>query len=173
MPREFRIPTPRKELTDMDQTDISIINKLTLDARMSFRKIAKELGISPDTVINRYAALRQQGVIRGSTIVIDPKRIGYQAMAVFMIDTSPTSILASESTSTDSSLVLEKLIRIPSIIVATKTVGDHDVLAIGVAMDFEHLTKLRDNITGIPGVKDVEISFWVEGSEVCPRYFMV
>jgi len=140
---------------------------------MSFRKIAKELGISPDTVINRYMALRQRGVIRGSTIVINPKRIGYQAMAVFMIDTSPTRILASESTPTDSSLVLEKLIRMPSIIVATKTVGDHDVLAIGVALDFEHLTNLRNDITRIPGVKDLQISFWVERTEVCPKYFMV
>ncbi|WXG46288.1 MAG: Lrp/AsnC family transcriptional regulator [Candidatus Atabeyarchaeum deiterrae] len=157
----------------MDETDISIINRLTQDARMSFRRIAEELRISPDTVINRYAALRQQGVIRGSTIVINPKKIGYQAMAVFMVDTSPTQISAEESIPTDSSLVLEKLIRIPSIIVATKTVGDHDVLAIGVAIDFEHLTNLRNEITGIPGVKDVQISFWVEKTEVCPRYFMI
>jgi DNA-binding Lrp family transcriptional regulator len=157
----------------MDETDVSIINKLTQDARMSFRKIAKELGISPDTVTNRYNALRQRGVIRGSTIVINPKRIGYQAMAVFTIDTSATPISANEYTPADSSLVLQKLIRLPSIIVATKTVGDHDVLAIGVAMDFEHLMKLRDDITRIPGVKDLQISFWVEKTEVCPKYFIV
>ncbi|NIO37062.1 AsnC family transcriptional regulator, partial [Candidatus Bathyarchaeota archaeon] len=50
--------------TEMDQTDLSIVRKLTVDARMSFRKIAKELGISPDTVINRYKALQEKGVIR-------------------------------------------------------------------------------------------------------------
>jgi len=157
----------------MDETDISIITRLTQDARMSFRKIARELGISPDTVINRYAALRGQGVIRGSTIVINPKRIGYQAMVVFMIDTSPTRISAEKAAPADSALVLERLIRIPSIIVATKTVGDHDVLAIGVALDFEHLMDLRNVITRIPGVKDLQVSFWVESMEVCPRYFMV
>jgi DNA-binding Lrp family transcriptional regulator len=112
-------------------------------------------------------------VIRGSTIVINPKKIGYQAMAVFMIDTSPTRISASALTPIDLSAVLEKLIHIPSIIVATKTVGDHDVLAIGVAKNIEHLINLRDEITRIPGVRDLEVSFWTEMASLCPKYFMV
>jgi Lrp/AsnC family transcriptional regulator for asnA, asnC and gidA len=157
----------------MDETDLFIINKLTEDARISFRKIAKELGISPDTVINRYAALQEKGVIRGSTVVINPKKIGYQAMAVFMIDTSPTHILANKATLADASSILEKLIQMPNIIVATKTVGDHDLLAIGVAMDFEHLIKVRDDIAKILGVTDMQVSFWVEKTELYPKYFIV
>jgi len=157
----------------MDETDLAIIDKFTEDARMSFRKIAKELGISPDTVINRYATLQKDGVIRGSTIVINPKKIGYQAMAVFMIDTSPAHILATEATPPYSSQILEKLIQMPNIIVATKTVGDHDLLAISVAIDFEHLIQVRNNIEKIPGVKDMQVSFWVEKTELCPKYFIV
>jgi DNA-binding Lrp family transcriptional regulator len=94
-------------------------------------------------------------------------------MAVFMVDTSPTRILANESTPSDSSVVLEKLIHMPSILVAAKTVGDHDVLAIGVAKNIEHLIKLRNEITRIPGVRDLEVSFWAEMTELCPKYFMV
>jgi len=157
----------------MDETDLAIINKLIEDARMSFRKIAKELGISPDTVINRYTALQEKGVIRGSTVVINPKKIGYQAMSVFMIDISLTHILATEATPADSSLILDKLIQMRDIIVATKTVGDHDLLAIGVAIDFEHLIKVRNDIAKIPGVKDIQVSFWAEKTELCPRYFIV
>ena len=157
----------------MDETDLSIIDRLTEDARKSFRQIAKELGISPDTVINRYAALQEQGAVRGSTVVIDPKRIGYQAMAVFMIDTSPTHTIANESASTDLSIILEKLIRMPNIIVATKTIGDHDILAISVARDFEHLISLRDNIVRIPGIRDLQASFWVKRTEICPKYLVI
>jgi len=158
---------------EMDETDLSIIKRLTEDARMSFRKIAKQLGISPDTVINRYAGLQEKGVIRGSTVVINPKKIGYQATAVFMIDTSPTHILTNETTPSGSSVILNKLIQMRNIIVATKTVGDHDLLAIGVAIDFEHLTNVRNEIAKIPGVKDVQVSFWVEKMELCPKYFIV
>jgi len=157
----------------MDETDLAIINKLTKDARMSFRKIAEDLGVSPDTVINRYAALQEKGVIRGSTIIINPKKIGYQAMAAFMIDTSPTHILANESTPADSSRILDSLIKMRNIIVATKTVGDHDLLAIGVVLDFEHLTKVRNEIAKIPGVKDLQVSFWAEKTELYPKYFVV
>ena len=157
----------------MDKTDLAIIDKLTKDARTSFRRIAEELSISPDTVINRYVALQKEGVIRGSTIVINPKKIGYQAMAVFMIDTSPAHILATEATPADSSLILDKLIQMPNIIVATKTVGDHDMLAIVVAIDFEHLIKVRNEISKILGVQDLQVSFWVEKTELCPKYFVV
>lgn len=158
---------------EVDKLDLAIIDRLTKDARMSFRRIAEQLGVSPDTVISRYAALQKEGVIRGSTIVINPRKIGYQAMAVFMIDISPTHIVATESTPADSSLILDKLIQMPNIIVATKTVGDNDLLAIGVAFDFEHLSKVRSDIEKIPGVKDMQISFWGEMTELCPKYFIV
>jgi DNA-binding Lrp family transcriptional regulator len=157
----------------MDEIDLFIINKLTEDARTSFRKIAEELNLSPDTIINRYTALQERGVIRGSTIVINPKEIGYSAMAVFMIGTSPTHVLANEIIPVDSSLILDTLIKMRNIIVATKTVGDHDLLAIAVIVDFEHLINVRNEIAKIPGVKDLEVSFWTEKTELCPKYFVI
>lgn len=72
-----------------------------------------------------------------------------------------------------SSLVLEKLIGMPNIIVATKSIGDHDLLAIGVVRDFEHLINVRNEIARIPGVKDTQASFWVEDIRLCPKYFIV
>ncbi len=59
------------------------------------------------------------------------------------------------------------------IIVATKTVGDHDLLAIGVVKDFQHLFAVRNYIVAIPGVKDMEISFWSEITKLSPKYFVI
>ena len=160
-------------MTEMDETDLFIIKRMTEDARVSFRKIAKELGLSPDTIISRYKTLQEKGVIRGSTVVINPKKIGYNGMAVFMIDASPTHILATEATPPESSLILDKLIQMRNIILATKTVGDHDLLAIGVVRDFEHLITTGADIAKIPGVKDLRVSFWVKKAELCPKYFII
>jgi DNA-binding Lrp family transcriptional regulator len=157
----------------MDKTDHAIINKLTEDARTSFRKIAEQIGISPDTVMHRYTALQKEGTIRGSTIVINPKKIGYQAVVVFLIDTSHTNISTTQTPTADSSMILETLIHMPNIIVATKSVGDYDLLAIGVVKDFEHLMKVKNDISRIQGVKDIQISFWAEKTTVCPKYFIV
>ena len=157
----------------MDEIDLQIIDRLTKNARMSFRKIAKQVGVSPDTVINRYRTLQEEGVIRGSTVIIDPKKIGYQSTIVFLIDASPPHVLGNEATPNDSSSILKELISMPNIIVATKTVGDHDLLAIAVARDFEHLTSIGNKIAKIPGVNDLQISFWVEKSSLCPKYFII
>ncbi len=73
----------------MDSIDLHIIETLSKDARISFRRISKALNVSTDTIIDRYNALQEKGVIRGSTIVLNPKEIGYNAMAIFMIDVSP------------------------------------------------------------------------------------
>jgi Lrp/AsnC family transcriptional regulator, regulator for asnA, asnC and gidA len=157
-------------MNKLDNIDLYIIETLSKDARTSFRQIATTLNVSPDTIIDRYNHLKEKGVIRGSTIVLNPKEIGYSAMAVFMIDVSST---LDGKSHVDSSSVLEKLIKLRNIIVASKTVGDHDLLAIGVVKDFPHLFTIRTEIAAIPGVKDMEVSFWSEITELLPKYFVI
>ena len=157
----------------MDQMDLVIIKRMTENARVSFRKIAEELGVSPDTVISRYKAMQEEGVVRGSTVVLDPKKIGYTGMAAFMIDTSPTNVIGMEATQPTVSSILETVIKMPDIILATKTVGDHDMLAIAVIRDVEHLIATGSEIAKIPGVKDLRVSFWVEKTELYPKYFII
>jgi Lrp/AsnC family transcriptional regulator, regulator for asnA, asnC and gidA len=152
----------------MDEIDEKIVKMLTDDARTSFRQMAKDLGKSPDTVIKRYERLREEGLIRGSTIVVEPVRIGYEGMAAFHIDVS-----TSGGAKTDSTNILRSLIKMPNIIVATKTVGDHDLLVIGVIHDFSHLMRLGSEIAAIPGVKNIQTALWAGGIEICPKYFII
>jgi DNA-binding Lrp family transcriptional regulator len=154
----------------LDKIDLYILEALSKDARISFRQLATELNVSPDTVIDHYNALQKQGVIRGSTIVLNPKEIGYKAMAVFMID---VSAVKAGQPPYDSNVIVEKLIKMRNIIVATKTVGDHDLLAIGVVKNFQHLFAVRDEIAAVPGVKDMEVSFWSDIKELSPKYFVI
>ncbi len=154
----------------MDNIDTYIIETLSVDARTSFRQIALALNVSPDTIIDRYNVLLEKGIIRGSTIVLNPKEIGYNAMAVFMIDISPSE---NKKSHFDSTAIVETLIKMRNIIVASKTVGDHDLMAIGVVKDFRHLSEVRKEIAAIPGVKDMQVSFWSEITELCPKYFVI
>lgn len=151
----------------LDDTDRFIIERMTEDARASFRGIARDLGVSPDTVIGRYRKMVERGVIRGSTTVFDPALLGYQGMAAFHIDMDPSSPDGG------SRRVLEKLIKLPNIIVATRTVGDHDLLALGVIFGVGHLVELSGEIGGIPGVKDLQVSIWETGQEISPKFFII
>jgi Lrp/AsnC family transcriptional regulator for asnA, asnC and gidA len=152
----------------MDEIDEKIIDALTNDARTSFRKMAKELDRSPDTIINRFEKLIDAGDVRGSTVVVEPLKIGYEGMAAFHIDVS-----TSGGAKTDSTSILKTLIKMPNIIVATKTVGDHDLLALGVIHDFDHLMRLGREIAAIPGIKNIQTALWTGSGEICPRYFII
>ncbi|TET91908.1 MAG: Lrp/AsnC family transcriptional regulator [Methanomassiliicoccales archaeon] len=147
----------------LDEIDLEILEILKKDARTSFREIARRLEVSPDTVSNRYERLREQGVIISSTVVVDPSRIGYSFIARFGIDVKPAY----------SSQVLERMIQIPSVIVASKVVGNHDLVAISVIRDFQHLCDLRDTILEMPFVDKVELGMWIETMELTPHYFII
>jgi DNA-binding Lrp family transcriptional regulator len=148
---------------DVDKIDIAIIDALKKDARTSFREIARLLKVSPDTISNRFERLKKEGVIINSTVVIDPSRIGYSFIARFGINVKPAY----------SPQVLEKIIRLPSVIVASKLVGSHDVIAISVVKDFRHLCGLRDTILEMPYVEKVEVGMWIETMELCSHYFLI
>lgn len=148
---------------ELDEIDLQILEILTEDARTSFREIARRLKVSPDTVSNRYEKLKENGVIITSTVVIDPSKIGYSFIARFGIDVKPAY----------STQVLEKVIQIPSVIVASKLVGGHDLVAISVIKDFDHLCALRDTILEMPFVDKVELGMWIKTMEMSPHYFLI
>jgi DNA-binding Lrp family transcriptional regulator len=75
----------------VDDVDLFILERLTADARTSFRSIARELDVSPDTIISRCKRMAAEGVIRGSTAVVDPRKLGYEGMVAIHIDMSPSS----------------------------------------------------------------------------------
>ena len=152
----------------MDELDKKIIETLIEDARSSFRMIAKELDKSPDTIINHYRRLCDEGVIRGSTVIVDPREIGYEGTAAFHID-----VTSSGGTKAELGAILNTLIRMPNIIVATKTMGDHDLLALGVIHDFDHLMRLGQEMAGIPGIKNIQTVLWASQGEVSHKYFII
>ncbi len=152
----------------MEELDAKIVEELTNDARVSFRRIARKLDRSPDTIINRYEKLLEDGDIRGSTVVVNPTKVGYEGMAAFQIDIS-----TAEGDKVDSTNILKTLIKMPNIIVATKTIGDHDLLALGVIHNFDHMMRLGSEIAAIPGVKNIQTALWAAGNEICPKYFII
>jgi len=147
----------------LDNIDITILEMLKKDARISFREIARKIDVSPDTIINRFEQLKGQGVIVSSTVIVNPTKIGYSFIARFGIDVKPAY----------SSQVLEEIIKIPSVIIASKLVGKYDLISIIVIKNFKHLCELREYILEMPYVEKVETSTWINTMELCPYYFLI
>ena len=147
----------------LDKIDTTILEMLKNDARTSFREISRKLKVSPDTISNRFERLKKQNIIIDSTVVVDPKKIGYSFIARFGIKVKPAY----------STQVLEKVISIPSVIIASKIVGSSDLISISVIKNFNHLYKLRDTILDMPYVEKIEIGMWIETMKLYPQYFLI
>jgi len=148
---------------NLDKIDTTILDMMKKDARTSLREIARVLRVSPDTVSNRVEKLIKQGIILSSTVVLDPSKIGYSFITRFGVNVKPAY----------ATQVLEKIIKIPSVIIASKVIGNYDLVAISVVKNFQHLCTLRDTILEMPYVENVEQGMWINTMELCPHYFLI
>jgi DNA-binding Lrp family transcriptional regulator len=72
-------------LKEMDETDVKILGKLLSDARLSYRKIADEIGVSPPTVLARVKKLENDNVIKFYSAVLDHEKLGYDLTAIIEV----------------------------------------------------------------------------------------
>ena len=63
----------------LDATDRNILSVLQEDASLSLEEIARKVGSSKTPVWNRIRKLREAGVIRQQTVVLDPEALGLEA----------------------------------------------------------------------------------------------
>jgi DNA-binding Lrp family transcriptional regulator len=69
----------------LDETDVKILIKLLSDARLSYRKIAQEIGVSPPTVLTRVEKLERENIIKFYSAVLDHERLGYDLTAIIEV----------------------------------------------------------------------------------------
>jgi len=128
----------------MDEVDLHIIEELGRDARTPFRKIAKKLGISTQTVIKRHDELKKKGIIRQPSITIDLNKVGYEGVVHLFISGSPDTV--------------DGLKKLKNIYFITRTTGDTDIFA---AMAFKNTKDFYETICRIksmPSVKRLEVA---------------
>lgn len=71
-----------EESIKIDETDSKILNLLSKDGRMSYRKISRELDISVGTVHNRVDKYTKAGIIKKFVPQIDHSKLGYKLTTI-------------------------------------------------------------------------------------------
>lgn len=136
-----------KTAYEIDETDRQIIDKLAVNGRASFRKIANELKISTDTATRRYRNLKQHGIIK-ALIQINPVKLGYPAEAFIDLSYVPQH---------NANNIVETLGKIPDIIKIIKTSGVFDMRLFVLIKNLEHLFTIQNKITAVTGVTKIRI----------------
>lgn len=73
----------------IDNLDLEILKHLQEDARLSFRKLGKKLGVPHTTVFTRAERLVKRGVISRFAAILHPHELGLQ-IGFIVIDASPS-----------------------------------------------------------------------------------
>ena len=98
---------PKKSPKDkVDPIDLQIIRALEEDSRVSLRKLAQRLGITPNILRHHVEALEQSSVILGYAPVVDSAKMGYALTAIIMIQIEGGHILEVENEIAKESNVL-------------------------------------------------------------------
>ena len=144
-----------KSKLKLDETDHQILNMLIDNTRTPFTDIAKKLDISAGTVHVRVKKMEESGIIVGSSLTLNYKKLGYTFIAyvgIFLEKTSQTQF------------VLNRLEEIPNITVAHVTTGKFNLFCKIRAMNTEHAKNIIFLIDDIEGVSRTETMISMEES---------
>lgn len=105
----------------LDAIDRKILSELQADASQSLDEIARKVGASKTPVWNRIKKLREQGVIRQQTVILDPEALGLEACFFVLIRTS-------EHEADWQNKFLRTLRQRPEVLEAHRLAGDIDYI---------------------------------------------
>ena len=91
----------------LDETDQALIGLLADNARLSTAELARSVGLSAPSVAERLRRLEEDGVVKGYTIELDPKALGYTLTAIVRIRPLPGQLHTVERLLVDSPEVVE------------------------------------------------------------------
>ena len=102
----------------LDEIDYKVLDLLIDNSRIPYTDIAKKLLISAGTVHVRIKKMEDAGIISGSSLKLDYKKLGYTFIAYIGIFLEKTHL---------TNEVLEKLNSIPFVTVAHITTGRFNI----------------------------------------------
>lgn len=140
-------------LKHLDEVDIQILKALQEDGRKTNAELAKLVGLSPPSVLQRIRALEKANLIRGFHAILDHDRLGMRITAFVMIGLS----LHQEQP-------IERFRRgiqdIPEIMECYHVSGDYDFLLKVIVRDMRtYEVFLREKLSKIKGIGKITTNF--------------
>ena len=137
----------------LDKFDISILEALQKDARLSLQDLGKIVGLTASPCWTRVKRLEDAGIIEGYTVRLSPEKLGL-----------PETVILHVSLDSHSDEALFEFGRaresIPEVLEAFLVSGDYDYyirVAVEDTRGYERF--LREKLYKIPGIRNSKSSF--------------
>ena len=136
----------------MDEFDLSILNRLQDDARITNVALAESVNLSPAPCLRRVRSLEQSGVIRNYTTLLDSEKLGWH-VSVFI------EVRLERQVVSDLRIFEEYVESYPEVMECYLMTGTSDYLLRVVAKDLNSLQAfITDRLASIPNVANMRSS---------------
>ncbi|MEM1654980.1 MAG: Lrp/AsnC family transcriptional regulator [Nitrososphaerota archaeon] len=126
-------------------SDQELLKMLMENARMSYVEIARALNVSEAAVRKRVKRLENLGIISRYTIEVDPRKLGYEVVAIIGLDVDPEHLLS----------VMDELKKREEAVRLYLTSGDHMLVAECWFKSSQELSSFIRRLESREGVKRV------------------
>jgi Lrp/AsnC family transcriptional regulator for asnA, asnC and gidA len=139
-----------------DKTDLAILRLLMQDASLPYTEIGAKVFVSPGTVHFRMKKMEEAGLVKGSSLILDPTKFGYDLVVFVGVYLEHGSAYKE---------VVAEFEKIPEITEAHYITGNYSVFMKIICRNTQHLRQiLNDRVQGIPGVQRTETFVSLEES---------
>jgi DNA-binding Lrp family transcriptional regulator len=132
-----------KKAKEIDELDARIMRELIADSSRSYRRIAKDVGLSPAALVERIKSLERKDFITGYGARVNYLRLGFEFMAIVEISMSGKNLISIE----------EKIAKLPHVAAVWDTTGEYDALAVVMCKTRGELSATVKRILGTEGVR--------------------
>lgn len=118
-------------------------------ARISYAEMAKRLGVAESTIRYRVRRLLDSQIISKITILVNPRKIGFNVSAVVLVKVDPrhlTEVLKGVASFDETHHVFQ-------------STGEYDIINVVHVRDMKALNEFKQRVKMLRGVKDVVV--WV------------
>jgi Lrp/AsnC family leucine-responsive transcriptional regulator len=137
----------------LDKQDVSILEAIQKDGRLSNRDLAKEVSLSPSPSWRRLRALEDAGVISHYAAVVDREQVGLSIMGF-------AHVTLNDHSSEKVKRFDRAIMRAPQVLECHATSGEHDYMLKVVAPDMaSYQDFLSEYLLKIGVVRTVNTSF--------------
>lgn len=140
---------------ELDELDHQILALLMEDAKRPYTDLAEQLYVSGGTIHVRMNKLREAGVVRGESLVVNHNLLGYDITSFLGVYLQKSSMYNDVS---------QQFEAIREIVSAHYTTGVYSVFIKVVCRDTDHLRKTLAAIQAIDGVQRTETFISLEAA---------
>jgi Lrp/AsnC family transcriptional regulator len=139
----------------MDQTDVKILALLQKNASFSVAEIAEQVNLSVTPCWRRIQRLREDGVVVGNAVLLNPKALGLNLTVFVFIRTNQHNV-------TWTGKLVGTLMALPHVVEFHRMAGEIDYLLKVVVEDMAAYDRFYRRLISAVDLLDVSASFSME-----------